>query len=213
MDGEGTTDAPRTVSNERLILASASPRRRELLALLGALRATVVVSRFDEATLAHITDPQEYVQQAALHKAEEVARRRPGIILGADTDVVDPAGRILGKPKNPDDAFAMLKNLSGKTHQVFGGVVVLRSDSNGQITYRDARVIETRVTFADLPDAAIAAYVATGDPLDKAGAYGIQGAALAFVARIDGDFSNVIGLPLTTTAEMLQNAGVSVWAR
>ena len=201
------------ISSERLLLASASPRRRELLALLGGLRCTVVVSRFDESTLSHLTDPAEYVQKAALSKAEEVASRRAGIILGADTDVVDPDGRILGKPESHEVARQMLKNLSGKTHLVFGGVAVLRSNGKGDISHREVRVIQTRVTFATLSDAAIDAYVQTGEPMDKAGAYGIQGAALPFVSRIDGDLSNVIGLPLTTTVEMLQNAGVRLWTQ
>ena len=195
---------------ERLLLASASPRRRELLAYLG-VRCTVVVSRFDEGTLAHITDPAEYVQKAALSKAEEVARRRAGVILGADTDVVDANGQILGKPENTNAAFEMLKSLSGKTHEVFGGVAVLRSNAAGEILYRAVQVVQTRVTFATLSDAAISAYAASGAPMDKAGGYGIQGAAMAFVSHLDGDLSNVIGLPLTTTAAMLQDAGVALW--
>lgn len=193
-----------------MLLASASPRRRELLNLIG-VRFTVVVSRFDESTLTHLTDPEEYVVQAALSKAEEVAFRRAGIVLGADTDVVSPDGRILGKPENAEAARAMLQSLSGKTHRVFGGVAVLRSDGKGGILHRDVRVVQTSVTFADLCDAAISAYVATGEPMDKAGGYGIQGGALAFVAHLSGDLSNVIGLPVTTTVEMLQNAGVPVW--
>lgn len=195
---------------ERLLLASASPRRLQLLGLLG-VRFTVVVSRFDENTLAHLTDPEKYVYQAALSKAEEVARRREGVILGADTDVIDPDGRILGKPENGEAARQMLLRLSGKTHDVFGGVAVLRSNGQGDISHREVRVVRTRVTFAALSDAAIDAYVATGEPLDKAGAYGIQGGALAFVSHISGDLSNVIGLPLTETAEMLCSAGVKLW--
>lgn len=193
----------------RLLLASASPRRRELLALLG-VRFTVVQSRFDEATLAHLTDPVAYVRRAAESKAEEVARRRAGIILGVDTDVVAPDGAILGKPQDDEDAVRMLKRLSGRTHTVHSGVALLES-KNGVITRRDVRVVETKVTFADLPDAALRAYVATGEPRDKAGAYGIQGGAMAFVTHLDGDLSNVIGLPLWPVAEMLAAFDVSLF--
>lgn len=194
----------------RLLLASASPRRRELLALLG-VRFTVVVSRFDEDSLKWLTDPVEYVRAAALGKAEEVASRRVGITLGCDTDVVSPNGMILGKPVDADDAKRLLRSLSGKTHSVYSGVALLESEGGGEVTRRDVRVVETRVTFDDLSDAAINAYVATGDPLDKAGAYGIQSGALAFVSRVDGDLSNVIGLPLPTLRVMFENFGVPLF--
>ncbi|MBC8138746.1 MAG: septum formation protein Maf [Fibrella sp.] len=195
------------VTAPRLLLASASPRRRELLSLLG-VRFTVVVSRFGEDSLKHLTDPVEYVRAAALGKAAEVASRRPGITLGCDTDVVSPDGVILGKPTDADDAKRLLRSLSGKTHSVYSGVALLESDENGAVTRRDVRVVETRVTFDTLSEAAINAYVATGDPLDKAGAYGIQSGALAFVSRVDGDLSNVIGLPLPTLRAMLEDFDV-----
>lgn len=194
-----------------LLLASASPRRRELLALLG-VRYIVVVSRFDEGTLAHLTDPVEYVRRAAESKAEEVARRRPGALtLGIDTDVVAPGGTILGKPQDAADACRLLRLLSGHTHTVYSGVALLQASAGGEIVRRDIRVVGTQVTFGDLTDEAIAAYVATGDPLDKAGAYGIQGGALPFVTRVEGDLSNVIGIPLWTVGEMLTAAGLPLW--
>ena len=195
----------------RLLLASASPRRRELLALLG-VQYTVVVSRFAEETLAHLTDPVEYVRTAAESKAEEVAHRHPGcLVLGVDTDVVAPDGTVLGKPKDAADARRLLRLLSGRTHSVYSGVALLQSDETGTVLRSDVRVEETRVTFADLPDAAIAAYVATGEPMDKAGAYGIQGGAMAFVTRLEGDLSNVIGLPLWTVGQMLTGFDVPLW--
>ncbi|MBC8101207.1 MAG: septum formation protein Maf [Cytophagales bacterium] len=195
----------------RLLLASASPRRRELLALLG-VRYTVAVSRFAEETLSHLTDPVEYVRRAAEGKAEEVVRRRPGCLaLGVDTDVVAPDGTILGKPKDAADAHRLLRLLSGRTHSVYSGVALFQSGPDGVVLRREVRVEETRVTFGDLPDAAIAAYVATGEPMDKAGAYGIQGGAMTFVTRIEGDLSNVIGLPLWTVGEMLTAFGVPLW--
>jgi septum formation protein len=195
----------------RLLLASASPRRRELLALLG-VRYNVAVSRFAEETLAHLTDPIEYVRRAAESKAAEVAHRHPGsLVLGVDTDVVAPDGTILGKPRDAADAHRLLRSLSGHTHSVYSGVSLLQADAAGEIVRRTVRVEETRVTFAVLPDSAIAAYVATGEPMDKAGAYGIQGGAMAFVTRIEGDLSNVIGLPLWTVGEMLASFGVPLW--
>lgn len=183
-----------------LYLASASPRRRELLALLG-VPFTVAVSRFDENTLKHLTDPVEYVREAARSKAREVGSRHAGIILGCDTDVATPHGAILGKPKNADEAREMLRVLSGKTHSVYSAVALLQSDGD-TVTREAVRVVETRVTFDDLSDAAINAYVLTGDPLDKAGGYGIQSGGLAFVSRIEGDLSSVIGLPLPTVREL-----------
>lgn len=194
----------------RLYLASASPRRRELLGLLG-VNFTVVVSRFNESTLSHLTDPVEYVISAAESKAAEVAKRRSGIILGVDTDVVAPDGTIMGKPSDPEDAKRILRSLSGQTHRVFSGIAVLKSDTEGKILQRATRVVETSVTFADLPEEAIASYVATGEPMDKAGAYGIQGPAMAFITRIEGDHTNVIGLPLWPTAQLLREFGIALW--
>jgi septum formation protein len=154
----------RSGETPRLLLASASPRRRELLALLG-VRYSVVVSRFDEGTLAHLTDPVEYVRTAAESKAEEVARRHSDcFVIGVDTDVVAPDGTILGKPQDAADARRLLRSLSGQTHSVYSGVALLQADRAGSILRRDVRVEETRVTFADLPDAAIDAYIATGEP-------------------------------------------------
>lgn len=200
----GQVDEP-----QRLLLASASPRRRQLLGLLG-VRFVVVRSRFDERMLSHLTDPVEYVRRAAEEKAAEVARRRPGIILGADTDVVAPDGTILGKPADAEDAARMLRALSGATHTVYSGVALLESDGT-TVMRRDLRVVGTKITFGALPDAAIRAYVATGEPGDKAGGYAIQGGALPFVTHVDGDLSNVIGLPLWTVAEMLQGFGFPLW--
>ncbi len=193
-----------------LYLASASPRRRELLALLG-VPFLVEVSRFDEDTLRHLTDPAEYVREAARSKAREVASRFAGVILGCDTDVAAPDGTILGKPRDAQDAKAMLRALSGETHRVYSAIALLQSDGL-TVTREEVRVIETRVTFDTLSDAAIDAYVATGDPFDKAGAYGIQSGGLAFVTRIDGDLSNVIGLPLPAVRELLTAFGVALYA-
>lgn len=196
---------------EPILLASASPRRRELLGRIG-VRFEVVTSRFDEDSLRHLADdPGTFVRAAATGKAEEVAvRRGNGVILGVDTDVVSPEERVLGKPVDFEDACRMLRMLSGRTHRVLSGVCLLRV-VNGEICQRDLRVAETRVTFSDLSEAAIRAYAGTGEPMDKAGAYGIQTGGIALVARVDGDLSNVIGLPLPTLTAMLANFGVPLW--
>ncbi len=175
----------------RLILASTSPRRRELLGLLG-LPFEVVASRYDEALVdpAGIA-PADYVRQLAQGKAAEVAGRMDSdaLIIGADTTVVLD-GRVLNKPQGAADARRMLRTLSGRTHEVYTGLCLMR----GAATVSD--FARTEVTFDTLTDAVIAAYVATGEPLDKAGAYGIQGKALSFIPSIQGDYFNVVGLPL-----------------
>ena len=107
----------------------------------------------------------------------------------------------------------MLRSLSGRTHTVFSGVTLLESDGQRAISRRDDRLVETRVTLGDLSDAAIRAYVASGEPFDKAGGYGMQGRAMPFVTRIEGDPSNVIGLPLWTVAEMLAGFGLPLWSQ
>ncbi len=182
-----------------LILASTSPRRRELLALLG-LPYEIIASRFDESTLSPVSlPPADYVTRLALGKAAEVAARLAApeaVIVGADTTVVLD-GDVLNKPLDPADAARMLRRLSGRTHEVYTGLCVIRGTA-----IQTAHAV-TAVTFDPLTDAAIAAYVATGEPLDKAGAYGIQGQGLGFIPRLDGDYYNVVGLPLALLRGLL----------
>jgi septum formation protein len=191
------------------VLASASPRRRELLGHLG-IAYSVEASCFDERSLAHLTDGREYVRAAARAKAGEVAARRSGWILGVDTDVVAPDGAILGKPGTAQEAAAMLRRLSGRTHTVYSGMALLQSVA-GQVVSEATEVVATKVTLGALCERAIAAYVESGEPFDKAGGYGMQGGAMAFVTAIDGDPSNVIGLPLWSLAQMLEEAGFVLW--
>lgn len=176
----------------RLILASTSPRRRELLAQLG-LPYEVIGSGFDESLLSPIgLPPADYVTQLAQGKAAEVAARLAApeaVIVGADTTVVLD-GDILNKPLDPADAARMLRRLSGRTHEVYTGLCVMRGER-----VQTAHAV-TAVTFDSLTDDTIAAYVATGESLDKAGAYGIQGQSLGFIPEIDGDYYTVVGLPL-----------------
>lgn len=187
----------------RLVLASASPRRRELLASLGV--AFVCDPAEIDETVRAGERAVDYVARMAQEKSLGVlARHTRGdeIVLGADTSVVVD-GDVLGKPENRLHAQQMLQRLSGRTHEVLSAVCVASHSA------RQSVVVTTSVAFVALTDQAIAAYLATEEPWDKAGAYGIQGLAGAFVRRIEGSYSNVVGLPLAETWEMLVAAGVS----
>lgn len=191
-----------------LILASASPRRRELLTQAG-LKFTVAAANLNEDLL-----PDEaaaaYVQRLAEEKAQAVwnARRSsdtpddPLLVLGADTCVVCD-GHILGKPIDTVDARRMLELLSGRTHAVLTGLAVIGSKK----TVRDVEV--TQVTFNQLNDREIAQYIAGGEPLDKAGAYAIQGYAARWIPRIEGCYFNVMGLPIARTVALLAEAEIA----
>ena len=181
----------------RLILASGSPRRAKLLRQIG-LAFEAIPSRIDESKIAG-NSPAEKALKAALAKAMDVARRvEDGIVIGADTIVVLD-GEIIGKPSSPEEAVEMLSKLSGRTHEVLTGVAIVDA-----ATMRvESWVERTLVTFRELSRGEILDYVKTGIPLDKAGAYGIQDRAAAFVKRIEGCFYNVVGLPLASLVERL----------
>ena len=195
----------------RLVLASGSPRRRELVALLG-LPFEVVPAEVDESSLPGEL-PIDLVLRLAIDKVEAAAgspvvdrgANAEVVVLAADT-IVDVAGEILGKPADAGDARRMLRALSARTHLVHTAVAV----------GRDARtvheVVTTSVTMTSMTDAAIEWYLATGEPMDKAGAYAVQGAGGAFVAGIEGSASNVVGLPLATVVDLLARQGVAVVA-
>lgn len=183
---------------KKIILASASPRRKELLKKIVA-NFSVVPSRVDEASLS-ANLPEAFAVKAALAKAEEVAlRSRNSLVIGADTIVV-LGKKILGKPKNKKEAIATLKSLAGKTHKVITGVAIVDSETFQKITGLEI----TKVTMKRIKEEEIKAYVATGQPLDKAGSYGIQEIEEIFIAKIDGDYENVVGLPLQLLNELLQ---------
>ncbi len=199
------TEAP------RLILASTSPRRRELLALLG-LPFEVIGSGFDEDSIStEGLAPGEWVTALATGKATEVARRLSGnaLVLGADTTVILD-GDYLNKPRDADEAKQMLRRLSGRTHQVYTGLCLLPV-TDFLLGEPATTSVVTDVTFDAISDTTIAAYVATGEPLDKAGGYGIQGKALAFIPEIRGDYFNVVGLPLNRLCALLEQFDMSVW--
>lgn len=182
-----------------LLLASTSPRRKELLAMAG-YEFTAVPANVSEA-FPHGTPPMQMVEQLAMRKAQAVAKLHPeDTVLAADTVVV-LKGRILGKPKDDEMANAMLKLLSGNVHQVYTGYTVI-SGKNFLCGHEC-----TSVEFYALTPAEISAYVATGEASDKAGAYGIQGRGALFVKRINGDFYNVVGLPIAKINRILQNLG------
>ena len=171
-----------------ILLASSSPRRRQLLAQLG-LTFTIRAADIDE-TMDPDRRPSEEVGRISAQKAAAVAAEPETIVIAADT-IVCMDGRILGKPKTEDEAFAMLTGLT------------VRQGSRSV-----TQVERTRVQFRPCRDEELRAYIATGEPMDKAGAYGIQGLASIFVERIEGDYYNVVGLPLCTLARMLEQFGV-----
>lgn len=189
----------------KFVLASESPRRRQLLTQIG-VPFKVVPSSIDEV-LPRGSHPSAAVQTVALDKARAVSARFPGALtLGADTIVVHE-GRVLGKPRDPDHARSMLRRLSGNTHTVYTGLALVHPCSAREATASEG----TRVTFASLSDAEIDAYVATGAPMDKAGAYGIQhDMGSLFVTRIEGDYFNVVGLPLYRLYAMLREKFVDL---
>jgi septum formation protein len=182
-------------TKQKLILASTSPRRAELLKSAGLAFKTV---RPDADEKLHAGEtPVEYAVRTAREKAESLAVPPDTVILGADT-VVAIEGHILGKPADDNDAEAMLRLLSGKMHEVITGVCLRSAEKT--VCFH----VATAVLFRDLSEEEIAVYVATGDPLDKAGAYAIQNGAAGMVRRIDGSYSNVVGLPLCEVIEALE---------
>ena len=187
---------------KKIILASASPRRKELLSQIG-ITFEIIKAEKEE----HITSsiPTEVVKELSMQKAKEVAAKCDGsIIIGADT-IVAMEGQILGKPKDRADAMRMLRLLQGKKHQVITGVTVLLGSTN---TLSFAEV--TDVSLYPMTDAQIERYIATKEPMDKAGAYGIQGRFAAYVRGIEGDYNNVVGLPIGRLYQEVLSVGIDL---
>lgn len=185
---------------KRLILASASPRRAQLLEQIG-LQFLVVKSGFLEPGIYS----EEDVEEMALAKARWVRKDFPGeFILGADTAVFN-GGKALGKPRDEKEAAEMLRSLSGRVHSVITGLALIKD--NREITGRE----KTFVRMRPLDEKEIKAYVFSGEPMDKAGAYGIQGRGALFVEKIEGCYFNVVGLPLSRLAAMLKLEGFPIW--
>ena len=206
-------------TKKRIILGSASPRRRELLEQIG-ISFEVRVS--DKEEVYHSLIPEEIVKELALSKAENVAddlREKQEqvkqisfdkknnvlldtIVIGADTIVVSD-GSILGKPKDEADAVRMIRSLQGRSHKVYTGVAILDYDDEGK-RKSVVHAVETEFFVNPMSDEEIREYAATGEPLDKAGAYGIQGRFAAYIERIDGDYYNVVGLPVSYVYRQLK---------
>lgn len=204
----------------QIILASASPRRKELLEQIG-LEFEICPAKGEEIITK--TVPQEVVMELSKQKAEEVAGMLVSygenhkeittpsdiLVIGADT-VVAHEGNILGKPKDEADAKRMLQMLSGKTHSVFTGVTLVlidRSGKTGELVFYE----KTDVTMHPMSEQEIDRYIATGEPMDKAGSYGIQGKCAIYIEKINGDYNNVVGLPITRIYQELKNIGIDIY--
>jgi septum formation protein len=185
------------LDKKRLILASSSPRRAEILTREKVRFEIKILDSYKEENVS--SDPVTHVLESSKRKAQSVADElEDGIILGADTIVVLD-GEILGKPQNKENAFFILKKLSGRTHDVYTGVTLINKSTGKTISNYDV----TKVKFNQLNEQKIADYITTGEPMDKAGAYGIQGMGSFLVDHIEGSLDNVIGLPTERLQEML----------
>lgn len=186
------------------ILASASPRRRDILDQVGAIYQ-VAPSNIEERS--QETSAPEMVKDLAMQKARDAARNgritEETLILAADT-VVSCNGKILGKPKSKEEAFSMLSMLSGQGHEVYTGVALLATDSVGNVKKQAGYAVETKVFVRRMTPYQIEDYIATGETEDKAGAYGIQGAFARYIERIEGDYYNVVGLPVSQICQTLE---------
>lgn len=191
-----------------LLLASASIRRKELLDQIGVQFKSASMD-IDESVLEGET-ASVYVERLAREKAlAGLSLFSDKVILAADTTVA-LSGGILGKPGSASEAEAMLRDLSGANHQVLTGIALAKYENGEKVI--ESRVVETEVSFLSLSDQQIVQYVKSGEPMDKAGAYGIQGKAALFVDSIQGSYSNVVGLPLAETGQLLQRFGVPIWS-
>jgi septum formation protein len=180
-----------------IVLASGSPRRKEILESLG-VTFTVLPSNCDE-TVDSRTSPADAVSELALRKANAVADQAPNsLVIGSDT-VIDLDGRIVGKPQTDEDAAATLRELSGRAHIVRTAVAVVNTETN----HSEVGASEARIQFRDLTDSEIQEYIATGEPMDKAGAYAIQGIGRSLVASVEGSQDTVIGFPREVVTQLL----------
>ncbi len=187
---------------KKLILASSSPRRKQLMEVAG-LVFTIIPSKFKENLDINIA-PQELVEYLSFQKAQEISiRHKNAVIIGADTIVV-LNNKIIGKPKHKKHAREILKNLSGKTHEVLTGYTII--DAKNQM--RKTKVVRSKVYFKTLSNEQIENYIATDEPLDKAGAYGIQGIGKALIEKTEGDYANIVGLPIQTLLADLKLFGI-----
>jgi len=189
---------------KKIILASKSPRRADLLNQIG-LNFEIIPSKINEKQYIS-QDPEESVKKIALMKANEVAKKiKNGIVIGADTIVILD-GEVIGKPKDERDAFKILKKISNKEHVVITGLAVV--DASTKKTF--VETVKTLVKFKKITDEEIKDFIDTGEPFDKAGGYGIMNFASIFVEKVNGCFYNVVGLPLSKLTEMLKHFGINI---
>lgn len=189
---------------KKIILASKSPRRKELLKTVG-LKFKVKNSEFSESSI-NAASPSEHAEILSKSKAKQAALKyKNALIIAADT-IVDLEGEIIGKPKGEDNAKEILRKLSGKTHSVITSFTITDAVFNKSST----RSVESKVTLKSLTDEEIEAYVKTKEPLDKAGAYGIQGKGGVFIESVEGDYFNVVGLPIFALCEELRRFGIDI---
>ena len=191
---------------KKIILASASPRRRELLEQIGAVFEVCPAIGEEKITK---TEPGEAAEELSRGKCQEVFQSLEDdvTVIGADTIVVLD-GKILGKPGSADEAVQMLSSLRGRSHQVFTGVTVMsrEGEKTQTVTFHES----TQVSFYPMSDKEIEEYVLDGEPMDKAGAYGIQGKGAVFIREIQGDYNNVVGLPVARLYQELKNMGIQI---
>lgn len=189
---------------KKIILASSSPRRKDLLNQIG-LSFEIDPSNYSEDMSLEM-EPLELAKYLSLGKAKDVAQRhKDSIVIGADT-FCTLNGELLGKPGTAENSKKMLQKLSGNAHSVITGFTIIDTETNKQIS----KAVETKVYFKNLSEKEIDAYVATGEPLDKGGGYAIQGLASLFVKKIEGDYFNIVGLPILPLAEQLKFFGVNI---
>ena len=196
------------MEKKRIILASGSPRRKELLLQIGIV-PEIIVSHVEEKITSD--EPSVVVMSLAEQKAVDVAEDMPegAVVLGSDT-VVAADGKILGKPKSHEEAYEMIKRLAGRSHQVYTGVCIVKKGTAGEEDTVVSFYDETDVNVSTMTEAEIREYADSEEPMDKAGAYGIQGYGSMFVSHLDGDYFCVMGLPVCTLAGMLRSAGVEI---
>ena len=188
---------------KKIILASQSPRRKQLLEKIG-LKFEIYPSNYEE-DMSLKMEPNKLAEYLSLGKAKDVAQKhKDSIIISADT-IVAIDGEVFGKPRTSEKAKYMLQKFSGKAHSVITGFTIIDTETNKQIT----KSVETKVYFKNLPEKEIDAYIATEEPLEKGGGYAIQGLAALFVEKIEGDYFNIVGLPILALTTELKNFGIN----
>ena len=188
----------------KIILASSSPRRAELIKIISD-KVTICPSNFDESSIKYDGDVVKYIRRLSYEKAKEVSERKEGIIIGCDT-IVFFKDKVLEKPKDRKEAIDFLKSLSGNVHYVYSGYTIIDKNNN----YNKFNYCKTAVKFYDLSEEEIEKYISTEEYIDKAGGYGIQGKGALLVEKIEGDYFNIVGIPISLLYRELMGMGVNL---